>query len=297
VTLEPLLLARQLVAAAATAVSLLAASACGQAPGAGPNAEASWVAGRDSPIAVPTPKPTAATVTTSASATKKPTTRMPAVVSHGPRTGNRVALTFDADMTTEMLARLDNGQATSYANLNVIELLEQEGVPATFFLTGMWVKRYPDVTKRLADNPLFELANHTWSHRAYTAGCYHLAQVPRAEMASELWRTFDIIRPYGGNQTRYFRFPGLCFNAAALAAIAPVDVVVIQADVISGDPLATAWQPIVNAVLGKVKPGSIVVLHVTEDNARMTDEALPPILEGLRQKGLRPVRLSELLGG
>jgi len=216
-------------------------------------------------------------------------------VTHGPRTGNAVALTFDADMTTGMLAKLASGQARSYANLKVIELLERESVPATFFLTGMWVQKYPEVTARLAANPRFELANHTWSHRAYTADCYHLPRVPRVEIAAELERTFDIIKPYGGNQTRYFRFPGLCYNAAALVAIAPVGVTVVQADVVSGDPQATAWEPIVRAVLTKVQPGSIVVLHVTEDNARMTDEALPHILAGLREKGLRPVRLSELL--
>jgi hypothetical protein len=34
------------------------------------------------------------------------------------------ALTFEADMTVEMLARLSSGQANSYANLRVIELLE-----------------------------------------------------------------------------------------------------------------------------------------------------------------------------
>jgi peptidoglycan-N-acetylglucosamine deacetylase len=70
---------------------------------------------------------------------------------------------------------------------------------------------------------------------------------------------------------------------------------VIQGDVVSSDPNATSAASIVRNVLNKVQPGSIVVLHITEDNARMTDEALPDILAGLRQKGLRPVRLSELL--
>ena len=70
------------------------------------------------------------------------------------------ALTFDADMTPEMWARLESGRVKSYANVKIIDLLEEESVPATFFLTGMWVKRYPELTHRLADNPRFELANH-----------------------------------------------------------------------------------------------------------------------------------------
>ena len=135
---------------------------------------------------------------------------LPEVVSHGPRTGNAVALTFDADMTPEMLQRLRSGQVRSYANRKIIDLLEERGVPATFFLTGMWVREYPDVMTRLAVNPAFELANHSWSHGAFTPSCYGLSPIPRAEMAAELQRTFDIIAPYGGNQTRFFRFPGLC---------------------------------------------------------------------------------------
>ena len=114
-------------------------------------------------------------------------------------------------------------------------------------------------------------------------------------MASEIVHTFDLLRPYGGHQTDYFRFPGLCRNAAALAAISGTHVTVIGGDVVSGDPFATAVQPIVNAVLTRVRPGSIVIMHITRDNARMTDQALPPILAGLRQRGLQPVRLSELL--
>lgn len=277
--------AGRLVAIGAIALSLLGGVACGPATRTATPMGAPTQATSNEPEATRSPG-------TTPDGTVSPT---PAVVSHGARTGSMVALTFDADMTVEMLAKLADGQASSYANLKVIELLEQQAIPATFFLTGLWVQHYPQVTQRLADNPLFELANHTWSHRAFTPDCYHLAQVPPAEMASELRRTFDIIKPYGGNQTRYFRFPGLCYDTAALVAIAPVGVTVVQADVISGDPQATAWEPIVNAVLSKVAPGSIVVLHVTEDNARMTDEALPPILDGLRAKGLRPVRLSQLL--
>jgi peptidoglycan/xylan/chitin deacetylase (PgdA/CDA1 family) len=216
-------------------------------------------------------------------------------LAHGPRTGNRVALTFDADMTDVMLENLRSGRAESYANLRIIELLEREQVPATFFLTGKWVQRYPEVTRRLAGNPRFELANHTYGHHAFTDGCYHLPRLAADEMTGDVARTFRIIEPYGGRQTRYFRFPGLCHDAAALAALAPLGLTVVDGDVVSGDPFATAWQPIVHAVLSRVRPGSVVILHVTEANARMTDEALPHILRGLRERGLSPAPLSEVL--
>src|SRR5262249_53322830 len=149
---------------------------------------------------------------------------------------------------------------------------------------------------RLAANPDFELGNHTWTHRAATAKCYTLTQMTPAELTDEVQRTFAIIRPYGGRQADYFRFPGLCHDAAALAALVPTHVTIIDGDVVSGDPFATSAVPIIAAVLRKVQPGSIIVMHITEANAQFTDQALPKILDGLAARGLHPVRLSTLLG-
>ncbi|WP_446211150.1 polysaccharide deacetylase family protein [Micromonospora sp. IBSANI012] len=221
---------------------------------------------------------------------------LPPVVDHGPRTGRKVALTFDADMTDTMRRQLRGPHPPSYANLAIVELLEREQVPATFFLTGKWVEDYPELTRRLAANPRFELANHTYGHAAFTPRCYHLTPLPRREMTRDVARTFEVIGRYGGRQTRYFRFPGLCHDRAALAELAPLGLTVVDGDVVSGDPFATAWQPIVRAVLSQVRPGSVIILHVTEANAAMTDEALPRILAGLAERGLEPAPLSEVLG-
>lgn len=220
---------------------------------------------------------------------------LPPVVDHGPRTGNKVALTFDADMTDAMRRQLRRPHPPSYANLAIVELLERERVPATFFLTGKWVEDYPELTRRLADNPRFELANHTYGHAAFIPRCYSLTPLPRREMTRDVARTFEVIGRYGGRQTRYFRFPGLCHDRTALAELAPLGLTVVDGDVVSGDPFATAWQPIVRAVLSRVRPGSVIILHVTEANAAMTDEALPHILAGLAERGLAPAPLSEVL--
>ncbi|TDC83752.1 polysaccharide deacetylase [Micromonospora sp. KC606] len=219
------------------------------------------------------------------------------MVDHGPRTGRKVALTFDADMTDAMRRQLRGPNPPSYANLAIVDLLERQGVPATFFLTGKWVEEYPQLTRRLAANPRFELANHSYGHDAFTPDCYHLKPLPRREMTADVARTFDTITPYGGRQTRYFRFPGLCHDRTALTELAPLGLTVVDGDVVSGDPFARYWQPIVRAVLSQVRPGSVIVLHVTEANAPMTDEALPHILAGLAERGLEPAPLSEVLGG
>lgn len=224
--------------------------------------------------------------------TEKPTP----VVTNGSREGKRIALTFDADMTDFMWGQLDSGEVKSQANLPIFDMLEEQKVPATFFLTGMWAERYPELTERIAANPDFQIANHSYEHMGFTPDCYELGEIDVKDMVSDVQKTFDILEPYGGNQSRYFRFPGGCYDDTALSTLQPLGITAVQWDVVSGDPFATSAQPLVNAVLDGAKAGSIVVMHCNEGNAEYTDDALGPILDGLRDQGFEFATLSEVLG-
>lgn len=217
------------------------------------------------------------------------------VIFHGRAGRHRIALTFDSNMTSAMLHRLDTGQVASYANDAVVDELEARHVPATFFLSGLWVQRYPELTRRIAADPRFELASHSYAHEGFTAHCYGLAPMPTAEMAADVERSFSTLAPYGGNQTRYFRFPGGCYDRAALDAIAPAHAVVIQYDIVGGDAFSHDTAEIVNSVLNQAHDGAIVVMHITKANAPNTADALPQIITGLQDRGYHLVRLSQLL--
>ncbi len=237
------------------------------------------MASASTPSADPSASPSRRSTTAVLPGATRPGT-IPPVIDNGLRIGNRVALTFDADMTDAMLKRLAADPSISFANRKVIDILEQTRTPATFFLTGEWVETYPDLARRLAANPRFELGNHTYRHEAFKSPCYTLPPIAPQNMTEDVAHTFRIITPLGGRQTRYFRFPGLCYDDIALKALAPLGVTVIHGDVVSGDPYATAAAPIIHAVLTRVHPGSIVIMHITEANAQYTDEALSAILTG-----------------
>jgi len=220
---------------------------------------------------------------------------LPQVITHGPAGHHRIALTFDSNMTDAMLHRLDAGEVDSYANTAVIDQLVARHTPATFFLAGKWVERYPELTRRIAADPDFEVASHSWSHRGFTAKCYGLEPMPTSEMAADVERSFDVLAPFGGRQTRYFRFPGGCYDPAALRAIAPAHATVIQYDDVGGDPFNDDPASITAAVLKQAHDGAIVVLHITKANAPHTAEALPNVIDKLRARGFELVRLSQLL--
>jgi peptidoglycan/xylan/chitin deacetylase (PgdA/CDA1 family) len=194
-----------------------------------------------------------------------------------------------------MLRRLSTGKVKSYANVGVIDELQRSHTPATFFLAGKWVERYPALTRRIAADPSFELASHSYAHLGFTTRCYRLGVLPTEQMAADVERSFQVLARFGGRQTRYFRFPGGCYDARALRAIAPTRCTVVQYDIVGNDAFNNDPAVITNNVLRNAHNGGIVVLHITEANAPRTADALPSIITGLRGRGYQLVTLTELL--
>jgi peptidoglycan/xylan/chitin deacetylase (PgdA/CDA1 family) len=217
------------------------------------------------------------------------------VVENGPRRGNRVALTFDSDMTAGMRQKLRDRKIASYDGEEVVDVLTASKTPATFFMTGMWAEVYPDTARRMGSDPLFEVGSHSYSHRAFSQPCYTLEPVPVDDMAADVRRSYESIRAVVPRPVPYFRFPGGCHDTAALTALAPLHLTAVQWDVISGDAFGTDPDSIVRNCVGKANPGSIVVMHSTLGTAPLTPKVLPRVIEGLRAKGLTPVKLSDLL--
>jgi len=207
-----------------------------------------------------------------------------------------VALTFDADMTPRMSNDLKTGKITSWYNQRVIATLREEHVPATLFLTGLWIERYPAVTQDLSTDPLFEIGNHSYSHPGFRSPCYGLGSVQKSNQAAEVQRTDALLKKYSTSYKKYFRFPGLCFDASDVERIEAQDYTVIGGDVYGGDGFEKSPAKIVLNVLVHVRPGSIVILHMHGGpNAPETANALPDVIRKLRLRGYTFVKVSALL--
>jgi peptidoglycan/xylan/chitin deacetylase (PgdA/CDA1 family) len=219
-------------------------------------------------------------------------------ITHGPRTHPWVALTFDADMTRAMLARLRSGTQRSWYDAEIVAELRATHTPATIFLTGLWTDAYPGVTRELARDSLFELENHSVDHSGWLAPCYGLPLVHgEGSKRAEVRDAAATIRSVAGVNPRYFRFPGGCRDGADLRLVARAGERAVAWDVVSGDPFEPNPATIAHNVLTGARPGSIVVMHlIGAPNAPATARALPAIIAGLRARGLRPVTLRRLLG-
>ncbi len=278
-------LVRRTTALCAVAAASVALAACG-----------STEAGE-----APRPAPSASPAGPSKAAPSRPPTLAPGpsgltpVFEHGPRAGKTVALTFDADMTADEGPRAAAGER--FDNPQLIATLRRLKVPATVFMTGRWAEEYPDEARSLGLDPQFEIANHSYSHYAYTDDCYGLPTVPRERMRSDLERAYAAFEKAGvPNPMPYFRFPGGCYDKAALGELTPAGVTAVQWDVVSGDAFATDADAVARQVLDGVRPGSVVVMHCTRSAAPVTERAVRTVVPELRERGYRFVKVSELIG-
>ncbi|MEV6834787.1 polysaccharide deacetylase family protein [Streptomyces sp. NPDC051133] len=218
------------------------------------------------------------------------------VFEHGPRTlGKTVALTFDADMTADQGPRAASGE--HFDNPELIGTLRALKVPATIFMTGRWADEYPAEARSLGHDPQFEVANHSYSHYAFTADCYGLPTVAPDKMQSEVTRAYASLRKAGVPRPMpYFRFPGGCYDQRALRALSGLGVTAVQWDVVSGDAFATDADAVVRQVLDRVKPGSVVVMHCTRSAAPTTERVVRAVVPELRKRGYRFMKVSQLIG-
>uniref|UniRef100_UPI0006EB52DC polysaccharide deacetylase family protein n=1 Tax=Streptomyces prasinus TaxID=67345 RepID=UPI0006EB52DC len=217
------------------------------------------------------------------------------VFENAPRSaGKTVALTFDADMTAGQGPRAAAGERFDHPRL--IAALRALRVPSTVFMTGRWAEEYPDQARSIGRDPLFEVANHSYSHYAFTDDCYGLPTLGRDRMRADVERAYTAFREVGvAHPMPYFRFPGGCYDLEALKALVPAGVTAVQWDVVGGDAFATDADAVARQVLDGVRPGSVVVLHCTLSAAPATERAVRTIVPELRRRGYRLVKVSDLI--
>jgi len=242
---------------------------------------------------IPTPTKTfTPTITTIPSLTPTFTVTSPPVVrptlqhidvnfiTHGDRERPYVALTFDLCQDPAYPAGFDQG---------IYQVLVETDARATFFVGGDWARTHPDEVQLVADNHLFELGNHSWSHP-------DLIDLSEGEIHAEVSKTQDILYKMTGRQPRLFRLPSGLFNDQVLSVIAYQGLYTIQWDVVTADPVPDNSAEKINKIVRDgVENGSIIIMHANQRGWN-TAEALPEMIQYLRQQGYTLVTVSQLIG-
>lgn len=189
-----------------------------------------------------------------------------------------VALTFD------------DGPVDALAD-SLADLLEARGVRATFFVTGHELARAPAAGRRLVAGG-HELGNHSYSH-------HRMVLLPWAQLRTEIERTDSLIRAAGQRGPIHFRPPygyklvGLPYylwrtgRATVMWDIEPD----------SYPEVAASPERIVDHVLERVGPGSVILLHPWYPSRRTSLAAIPLLVDSLHARGYRIATIGALLEG
>lgn len=173
----------------------------------------------------------------------------------------------------------------------LLDLLERHDCRATFFVLGKHVHRSPHLLKRIAAAG-HEIGNHTYHHP-------YLTLCPNWLIRREVEQAGRIIEQIVGERPSLFRPPAGWFNQRTLRVVEDLGYSTVLGDVYPRDPRRPGVQRIVDEVLGRVQPGSIVILHDGSTwgdlDRSQTLEAVDQIIPQLGDRGLRLVTVSELL--
>ncbi len=166
----------------------------------------------------------------------------------------------------------------------LLDILEEYQVYATFFVVGDWVDRFPESVLALHEAG-HEVMNHSNDHA-------HFPKLSPEEIIQDLQACNEKIAAITGVVPHLVRLPYGDYDDQVISTIRSMGMEPVQWDVDSLDWKDISGEEIASRVIQKVEKGSIVLFH---NAALHTPEALPHILETLLGEGYRFLRISEIL--
>jgi polysaccharide deacetylase family sporulation protein PdaB len=166
----------------------------------------------------------------------------------------------------------------------ILEVLEQHNVKASFFLVGDWCDRYPDSVRQI-DGAGHELGSHSDTHADMT-------KLDREGILREIRSSKEKIKNLTGKTPTLFRPPSGAYNNQVIEQIEAEGLFPIQWDCDSLDYRNLTPDEMQQRIFKKLRNGSILLFH---SGAKYTPQALPQIIEAIRAEGYEFVMVSELI--
>ncbi len=183
---------------------------------------------------------------------------------------------------------LDDGPTLRYTR-DVLNLLDEKNVKATFFLTGKEIEETPALAADIVRRG-HEVANHSFSHS-------NMSLMGLAKVRDEIETTDRAIRAAGYQGEIYFRPPygKKLFTLPWYLSQTARTSITWDVEPESYPDIAEDADAIAEYVIQNARSGSIILLHVMYRSREASRQALPKIIDGVRSRGFQFVTVSELM--
>ncbi len=166
----------------------------------------------------------------------------------------------------------------------ILKALRVGDVKATWFMVEFWAEKYPEYVKKI-DGAGHEIGTHSSTHS-------YMSKQNAEEIRLELKTSSEAIKNVTGKEVELFRPPYGDYDDELIKTAAEEGYYTIQWDVDSLDWKDLSAPDIAMRVINSAKNGSIILMH---NNGMHTAEAVPIIIETLKNKGFTFVPIGELI--
>ncbi|MCI5623335.1 MULTISPECIES: polysaccharide deacetylase family protein [unclassified Anaerostipes] len=169
---------------------------------------------------------------------------------------------------------------------DILQILKNEKVKATFFFSGDWINRYPKDVKKVFKEG-HDIGNHGDNHK-------YMTKLSKEEQQKEIQGAHDKVKGLLGISMDLFRPPYGDYNSEVIKNAEEMGYYSIQWSVDSLDWMEPGVDEVINKVCNHkaLENGAIILMHT---GTKCTKEALQPMIQDLKKKGYKFVPVSQLI--
>jgi len=183
-----------------------------------------------------------------------------------------IALTFDVVWSDEYTR-------------DILKTLDRYDLKATFFVTGKWMEKYPEMTEEILKSG-HEIGNHSYSHA-------HMKELDEEEIEKEIMKADNLLKENFDYRALFFRPPFGEYDDRVLNIAEQAGYYTVLWSIETGDWLNPGVDKIIDRVVKRTHKGGIILLHNCSPQGV---KALPMVIHSLKLRKYKIVPVSELLG-
>ena len=165
----------------------------------------------------------------------------------------------------------------------MLEQFQKHEAQVTFFVTGVWAEKNPDLLKKMAEAG-HSIQNHGYKH-------VHFNSLSSADAVNQIKKAEEVIYKTIGKRSEFFASPYGEQNRQLMSSVSSINYDLIMWSVDTIDWQRPSPDIIVKRVLNKVHNDAIILMHPTEP----TVQALPEMLKGIKAEGYKMVTIDKIL--
>jgi len=198
---------------------------------------------------------------------------LPVVFTKGNKDLENISLTFNVSWGDEKI-------------YDILAVLEKQNVVATFFLSGEWAERHPEIIEKIVEQK-HEIGILGYRYKSYL-------EQDLQKVRQDLYLAQDVFNKLGLDDLKLLRAPHGHLNEEVIELAKNLGFSIVHWNVNPNDWKNPGSDVITENVLKNTNKGDIILLHAS-DSAKQTSKALKDILPRLKEKGFTLVTASELI--